>query len=224
MVSNIAERLLIPNNCEFVRVPKLNEAVAQNRKILPYHKRVDRGLSDIQKSISLATSAIFQIANETLKCQKESESSFDHKKVVSTATDAISFMTKATHSLSAERRDCLKPALNEDVRRLCDLEPTSSEYFFGENMNESLKLAKENYKLPQNLVSTKSRNKATGPSSRTGFKRRPDHEAGNSFCSRTQQSLNYQGRKKDIFIKNTSFRTTSNPGDINSMSQKCKQV
>ena len=54
-------------------------------------------------------------------------------------------------------------------------------------MNESLKLAKENYKLSQNLVSTKSRNKAAGPSSRTGFKRGPDHEAGNSFCSRTKQ-------------------------------------
>ena len=74
MVSKIAERLLIPNNCEFVRVRKLNQPVAQNRKILPYHKRLDRRLSDIQKSISLATSAIFQIANESLKCKKESES------------------------------------------------------------------------------------------------------------------------------------------------------
>ena len=46
VVSKIAERLLIPNNCEFVRVPKLNEAVDQNRKILPYHKRVDRRLSE----------------------------------------------------------------------------------------------------------------------------------------------------------------------------------
>ena len=217
MVSKIAERLLIPNNCKFVRVPKPNEVVSKNRKILPYHKSVDRRLSDIQKSISLATSAIFQIANETLKSQKESESSFDHKKVVSTAIDAISFMTKSTHSLSAERRDRLKPALNEEVRRLCDLEPTSSEYLFGENMNESLKLAKENYKLSQNLVSTKSRNKAAGPSSRTGFKRRPDHEAGNSFRSRTHQSLNYQGRKRHIHREHHSFRRTSNPGDINSM-------
>ena len=52
VVSKIAKRLLTPRNCEFVRVPKLNEAVAQNRKIPPYHKRVDRRLSDIQKSIS----------------------------------------------------------------------------------------------------------------------------------------------------------------------------
>ena len=70
VVSKIAERLLIPNNCEFARVPKLNEAVAQNRKILPYHKRVDRRLSDIQKSISLATSAILQIADESLKKER----------------------------------------------------------------------------------------------------------------------------------------------------------
>ena len=127
--------------------------------------------------------------------------------MVSTAIDAISFMAKATHSLSAERRDHLKPALNEEVRRLCDLEPTtSSEYLFGENMNESLKLTKENYKLSQNLVSTKSRNKAAGPSSRTGFKRRPDHEAGNSFCSRTQQSLNYQGRKKTYSSRTPQFQ------------------
>ena len=54
-----------------------------------------------------------------------------------------------------------------------DLEPLLSEYLFGENMNKSLKLAKEDYKLSQNLVSTKSRNKVAGASSRTGFKLRP---------------------------------------------------
>ena len=63
-------------------------------------------------------------------------------------------------------------------------------------MNESLKLVKENYKLSQNLVNNKSRYKVVGPSSRAGFKRRPNYEAGNSFSSRSQQSLSYRGRKK----------------------------
>ena len=80
-------------------------------------------------------------------CQKESESSFEPKKMESIAIDTIFFMAKATNSISAERRDRLKPAMNEEVRSLCDLEPTSSEYLFGENINESLKIAKENYKL-----------------------------------------------------------------------------
>ena len=115
MVRKTAKRLFISNNCEFVRVLKLDEAVAQNRKILSYHKRVDRRLSDIQKSISLATSAILQIANESLKCQKEFESSCDHKKVVRTAIFAISLMAKFTHSLSAESRGRLKLAQHEEV-------------------------------------------------------------------------------------------------------------
>ena len=41
-------------------------------------------------------------------------------------------------------------------------------------MNESLKLAKENYKMSHDLVSNKLRNKVAGPSSKTGFKQRPD--------------------------------------------------
>ena len=50
-------------------------------------------------------------------------------------------MEKATHYIFAGRRYCLKPALNEKVRSLCDLEPTSSEYFLGENMNESFEIS-----------------------------------------------------------------------------------
>ena len=56
-------------------------------------KRVDKGLSDIQKSASSATSAILQITDESLKCQKERDSLFDQRKVASTAVDAISFTT-----------------------------------------------------------------------------------------------------------------------------------
>ena len=82
-------------------------------------------------------------------------------------------MTKATHTISVKRKDRLKPALYEEGLSLCDLEPTSSEYLFEENMNESLKFGK--YQI-------KKQSSRTLP--RTGFKRRPDHEAGSSFSSR----------------------------------------
>ena len=109
-------------------------------------------------------------------------------------------MEKATHIIFAKRRDRLKSALNEEVRSLRNLGRASFEYLFGENMNESLKLAKENYNISQNSVSTKSRNKVVGLSSKAGFKRRPDHESGNGFSFRNQQSLNYQGQKKIYYL------------------------
>ena len=80
-------------------------------------------------------------------------------------------------------------------------------------MNESLQLAKENYKLSLNLVSTKSRNKVAGPSSRTCFKRRPDHEAGNSFSSRNQV-FKLPRPKKGMFIKNTTVSEEHQIQDI----------
>ena len=52
------------------------------------------------------------------------------------------------------------------------------------------------------MVSTKSRNKVAVPSSRTGFKRRPDHDPGNKFSSRTVFKL--PRPKKDTFIENVT--------------------
>ena len=72
--------------------------------------------------------------------------------MASIGTDIISFMEKALYSVSAERRDRLKPALNEEVWSLFDLEPTLSEYLFGGNIIENFKSAKENYKLSHNLI------------------------------------------------------------------------
>ena len=72
-------------------------------------------------------------------------------------------MVKTTDSLSAEKRDRLKPALYEEVRRLCDLEPASSEYIFGENMNAILMLAKKNLQIVTGL----GKNKIKEQSSRT---------------------------------------------------------
>ena len=85
-------------------MPKINEAAAQKRKTFLYHKRVDGHVIRHLK--------ICKFQYESLKCWKESESSFNHKKVISTAINTISFMIKATYSISVERRDGLKPVLN----------------------------------------------------------------------------------------------------------------
>ena len=66
VVAKFAERLKMPSNCNFAKVPKLNEEIANNKKILPYHKRADERPAEIQKSVSLATSAILQMSDAAL--------------------------------------------------------------------------------------------------------------------------------------------------------------
>ena len=49
VVNKILDGLKIPANCSGICVPKLNEAVGKNSKIMRFHKRADKRLSDIQK-------------------------------------------------------------------------------------------------------------------------------------------------------------------------------
>ena len=74
VVSKIMEGLKVPSNCTVLRVPLLNEAVARNRRILPFHKRTDKRLSNIQKSLTFATTVVLKMADEILTASAESRS------------------------------------------------------------------------------------------------------------------------------------------------------
>ena len=98
-------------------------------------------MADIQKSISLATSSIFQMSNAALQYQQQP---FEPKTFLSLGIDAMTVLGKASHWISAEDKDKFKPAPNKDIRSLCDNYHTASDYLFGKNISESLKLIKEN--------------------------------------------------------------------------------
>ena len=67
VVTKILDGLKIPANCSGIYVPILNEAVAKNRKMMPFHKRADKRLSDIQKGLIFAASAVLKSDHLTLR-------------------------------------------------------------------------------------------------------------------------------------------------------------
>ena len=62
----------IPANCSGIRVPILNEAVAEKWENMLFHKTADKRLSDIQNGLIFATSAVLKIADEIILAQNES--------------------------------------------------------------------------------------------------------------------------------------------------------
>ena len=84
-------------------MPILNEAVAKNRKIMPFHKRVDKRLSDIQKGLIFATSAVLEIADELILAQNEKRPP-NLRKVMSHTVDSITLMGRAHKQILAERK------------------------------------------------------------------------------------------------------------------------
>ena len=93
LVAKIANRLKMSSNCNFAKVPKLNEEIDNNKKILPYHKQADKRLAEIQKSVSLATSAILQMSNAVLQYQQQP---FEPKIFASLGKDAMTELGKAS--------------------------------------------------------------------------------------------------------------------------------
>ena len=84
-------------------MPILNEAVAKNRKIMPFHKRVDKRLSDIQKGLIFATSAVLEIADELILAQNEKRPP-NLRKDMSHTVDSVTLMGRAHKQILAERK------------------------------------------------------------------------------------------------------------------------
>ena len=63
--------LEMSSNYNFSKVPKLYEEIANNKKLLPYHNKADKRLTDIQKSISQASFVILQMPIAVRQCQQQ---------------------------------------------------------------------------------------------------------------------------------------------------------
>ena len=72
------------------------------------------------------------MSNATLQYQQQP---FKPKTFVSLCIDAMTVLGKASHLISAERKDKLKPTLNEEIASLCDNNHTTSDYLFGKNIS-----------------------------------------------------------------------------------------
>ena len=131
----------------------LNEAVVKNSKIMPFHQRADKRLPDIQKGLIFATSAVLEIADELILAQNEIRRP-NLMKVMGHPVDSITLMGRAHRQISAERKERLKPVLNEDIRTLCDKKTSDSKYLFGENLLESMKEPKESLNSQIVLLTT----------------------------------------------------------------------
>ena len=93
-MNKIQDSLKIPANCSGERVSILNEAVAKNRKIMPFRKSAVKRLTDIQKGLVFATSAVLEIADELILEPNENRSP-NLRKVMGHTVDSVTLMDRA---------------------------------------------------------------------------------------------------------------------------------
>ena len=79
----------------------LNEAVARNRRIMPFHKREDKQLPDIQKSLTFATTAVLKMTDEIVTASNDSRP-LDLRQVMGYTVDSITLLGRAHKQMSGK--------------------------------------------------------------------------------------------------------------------------
>ena len=114
------------------------------------------------------------MTDEILMASTESRS-LDLRPLMGYIVDSTTLLGRAHKQISNEQKERLKPVLNEDSRGLCDKVATSSEYLFRENLLESMREAKENYRISNSVINTNSsfrgKHRKISHNSRIGSKR-----------------------------------------------------
>ena len=122
--------------------------------------------------------------------------------------DSVTLMGRAQKQISAERKERLKPVLNEDIRTLCDKETSDSKYLFGENLLENMKEAKESFRISNSLVNNPT-TKFQKVSYQSGSKRSFGYtNSGAGARSSTSHSLNFQSSKRNQEHRGQSSSST----------------
>ena len=116
-----------------------------------FHKRADKRLSDIQKGLISATLAVLKIADKLIATKNESRQ-IHLRNIIGDTVDSIYLMGRAHKQISTERKNCLKPLVNKNIRKLCDKEPSDSKYLFGENLLKYMEEAKKSFRISDGIV------------------------------------------------------------------------
>ena len=77
--------------------------MAKNRKIMLFHKRADKRLSDIQEGLISATLAILKTADQLIARKNESRQ-IHLRNIIGDTVDSIYLMGRAHKQISTERK------------------------------------------------------------------------------------------------------------------------
>ena len=184
------ERQKLLKNCSELAVPMMNEMV-RDMKVFDSIRHVERRLYNIQTINLRATAALSKIANSILASDEKGQMA-DSKMFVRTELDGVTLLGQAQASLKIARKNKVKEILTDEVKEICNPSRKRTTYLFGDEVNKSIKEAKEMFRMGKSL-GTKVQQKQKFSQQGTSTFVRPTN---NQFAQRsTAQTFLGRGRK-----------------------------
>ena len=129
-----------PENCEFLRVPKLNEELYFEESIATRYKKSDGMLQKTQMLLTKGMIPLVQLMDKLLKSEEDSE-------IFDLATDSLQLLAYTHRDISTVRRKFLKPAVAQKYKRLCAANVPLTACLLGDDLDKQLKLINERKKI-----------------------------------------------------------------------------
>ena len=94
----------------------LNEAVANNWKVMLFRKRSDKRLSDIYKKLIFAASAVLEVDDWLILLAHNENKPPNLRKVMGHTLDSVTLVGRAHKKISVECKEHLRPVWQENFR------------------------------------------------------------------------------------------------------------
>ena len=105
-----------PDNCEMIRVPRVNTPVWKTLE--SHQRRNDVKITNIQKTCAaVGTSLAYTL---DMVCKDQSSSELDTSQIIRYVADAVAMLGHINTDLSLLRRELMRPTLHADYRNLCN--------------------------------------------------------------------------------------------------------
>ena len=157
-IKKLGEKVLIPENCEEICVPKLNREIFFIGDSQPLVKRADNWIRDTQTGLITATVAFLKLSGQILHAKKEN-CAINTKEVLFAALDATMLLGNVNQLLNNLCKEELRPTLSRDLQRLCDSSNSVTSYLLGDDLPRRIKAAKEISRIPLFQKPQRSHNK-----------------------------------------------------------------
>ncbi|MCG8047947.1 MAG: hypothetical protein N0E48_20400 [Candidatus Thiodiazotropha endolucinida] len=142
-----------PENCEYLRVPKLNEELFFEDSIASRFKKNDSILQKTQLLLTKGMTPLIQLMDKLIEQD-------DNGEIFDLATDSLQLLAYTHRDISNVRRKFLKPAVAKKYKRLCSANVPLTSHLLGDDLDKQLKSINEHKKIGAQMIHDNSRKRS----------------------------------------------------------------
>ena len=199
-----------PENCEFLRVPKLNEELYFEDSIASGFKKNDSVLQKTQLLLTKGMTPLIYLMDKLLETEGEDSEMFD------LAVDSLQLLAYTHRDITNVRRKFMKPAVAKKYKRLCSANIPLTANLLGDDLEKQLKAINDHKKIGTQMTNDSARKRPRdSQQNQPSTSQRSDYGSKNAsnpilFCTNPRATTH--GTKREKAATRAATKTTTTKG------------